>query len=148
MISAVCAGVGVNLRLSRRTAALDHAIALVGLIETRITYFLEPLDDLLAVLRAESPLLRNVNGANFYDVWSRAFADGGNLLKKADNRVLLRFGCGLGKSDVDGQRALCEETLSRLREHRAAAAAEKERFARLGAVLPVFVGAAVILIFV
>ncbi len=127
---------------------LDAALELIGLMETRMTCFLEPLDSLLRVLRSESPLMKNAAGDSFFAAWRSVFSAERSGVRESDRRILLAFGDSLGDTDIDGQKALCESARERLRAALENAREEKQRFARLGALLPVFAGAAVIILLI
>ena len=118
------------------------------MIETRMSCFLEPLDELLLIIRARSPLMRGAAGSDFYSVWSGVFSGADLPLGARDRELLLSFGASLGNTDLAGQKALCRETSERLRASLEEAREDKKRFSRLGAALPVFAGAAIIIMFV
>lgn len=118
------------------------------MIETRMSCFLEPLDELLLIIRARSPLMRGAAGSDFYSAWSGVFSGADLPLGARDRELLLSFGASLGNTDLAGQKALCRETTERLRASLDEAREDKKRFSRLGAALPVFAGAAIIIMFV
>ena len=141
-------GITIRARLARRVEFLDAALSLIAEIETRMTCFLEPLDLLLGALRTASPIMKNAPEEGFFEAWRDTFSSKSLPIRESDRDLLLSFGASLGASDLAGQRALCEETRARLRRALGDAREEKKRFSRLGAVLPAFAGAAVIILFI
>ena len=146
LLSSLLTGLTVSARLSRRVAYLDAALRLVSMIETRMSCFLEPLDPLLAVLHVGSPLMKNAPEGSFFDAWKAVFSARDLPIRESDRALLLSFGASLGASDLAGQRALCADMRARLNTALDGAREEKRRFARLGAALPVFAGAAVVIL--
>lgn len=136
----------MNSCLNKRISELDAVLSLIGLIELRISCFLEPLDSLLCVLRAEFPLFSSAEGEDFHTVWADIFSSETRMLKRGEREVILSFGNELGRSDLEGQMSLCRATERRLRLFRENAVGEKEKYASLVGVLPVFVGTTLILL--
>ena len=150
LIFLAAAGIGkyYHFRLIRHIDQLDAALEAVRTIRQRIEYFLEPLDAILIQLKKENPLFFRNDERDFRVGWDRAITGRADLLKRDEAEALHRFGEALGKSDREGQTLLCDIMAEQLQDFRLAAREEKARFSRLAVLLPVFAGAALVILFV
>lgn len=137
----------MNLLLTKRISELDKSIQAIETVKMRISYFLEPLDGIMAFLRLNNELFYSAVTNDFMTEWRNTFTAVTQSIKKDEKAMLSDFAVTLGKSDRDGQIALCEEMRDRIIHKRQNAIDDKEKFSRLALTLPVFAGLSIILLF-
>lgn len=137
----------MNLLLTKRISELDKSIQAIETVKMRISYFLEPLDGIMAFLRLNNELFYSAVTNDFMTEWRNTFTAVTQSIKKDEKAMLSDFAVTLGKSDRDGQIALCEEMRDRIIHKRQKAIDDKEKFSRLALTLPVFAGLSIILLF-
>lgn len=136
----------LNARLCARISELEQLLAAVGTVRQRIGYFLEPLDCIFAALRAENKIFSACEATDFASGWQNAVLYDTKALKKEEREVIARFGATLGKTDRDGQLALCDAMREKLCQYKKQASADKDKSSGPVTVLPFFAGLTVVLL--
>lgn len=149
-------GLYAAMGLNRRAAALEEAGRLLAHLATRIRYTAAPIGELLCEVAGHYrrlPFLREAgrlvdDGADFHSAWGQALRQKGEEsgLTAADRELLLRFGEGLGRTDVEGQLAHCELYTGLLADKQAEAKAQTAAKGRLYVTLGVAGGLAAALL--
>lgn len=139
-------GVYASAGLNRRAAALEQSGRLVSRVASRIRYTAQPVGEIFfevsgefAGLRFLPELLRALQeGTDFPSAWRQALEAKGTEygLNGKDRELLLGYGEGLGKTDVEGQMEHCRlyETLigEQLEEARREASVKGRLYITLG----------------
>lgn len=134
--------------LSRRAAALEKIQRLLIQLGSQIRYTAAPVGELLAAAAASPefqslPFLKaaaadlQIDG-DFHTAWRQGVKEQGEAsgLTAADRELLVHFGDGLGRTDVEGQLTNCrlyaEQLGERLEEARRDAATKSRLYVTLG----------------
>ena len=128
--------------LSQRADTLEQIQRLITRIATQIRYTAAPLRDILSPLAVEGEykallFLQDIQHELDHDktlssVWNQSVRNRQKVcgLNRADTELLVEFGNGLGKTDIEGQLSHCElyaELFSRQAENARQEVAAKGR---------------------
>ena len=152
LLMIVLAGIGVGLYasacLKRRAASFERLDSLIGYMETQIRYSAAPISEVIAqaaqggefdsltfLVQASRLISRGQPPETALAIAVKKYGEE-SCLNKADRELLLQFGRGLGKSDLEGQLAHCASyrrlIADRLQTARGEAAAKGRLYLTLG----------------
>lgn len=133
VFTGICAGTYASAELNLRAVSIEKMERLIEYISTQIRYTAAPVKEIISQVASdgefkELPFLQAAvvyikKGECPSDAWSLAVQKEGGMcgFTVPDRELLLHFGQGLGKSDIEGQLSHCE-SFHRLLEDRLQAA--------------------------
>jgi len=148
-------------KMHRRVKSLNSIAASLSLMESEIADRLTPIPELMEILSDDTfypasfiysgvaKRLGMLGEVSFSEIWCMAVDDENALMLSPEERKLLRgLGFSLGKYSIYEQKKAVEYVRRKMEEHALRADAEREKNARVQAVLGLAAGIFTVIIFI